>query len=194
MKGLTQLRLIDLSDNRLESFSIEHILSDQFNSLKGLILNNNLLKSVPTKTAKLLFLDCIDLRNNKIQYLTDENLNDLTVHINRMRTTKFSLLLSRNPLLCNGNSLNFLKRIFTTNIELEKGGSYPCLYLDGSVKNTIDIYHHIDNLQVHCIPRWLYVLAAVSCATIICVVCIASIIYRYRFYIYLWILNKKKER
>jgi hypothetical protein len=77
LRGLRSLQYIELSNNNFTEPFINEMLSDQFDSLLSLVIDNNLFNHIPVILSNFQKLHQMDLRNNKIHILTQVEIEDI---------------------------------------------------------------------------------------------------------------------
>ena len=77
LRGLRSLQYIELSNNNFTEPFINEMLSDQFDSLLSLVIDNILFNHIPVILSNFQKLHRMDLRNNKIHILTQVEIEDI---------------------------------------------------------------------------------------------------------------------
>ena len=140
LRGLKSLQYIELSNNKFPEPFTNETLSDQFDSLLSLVIDNNLFNHIPAIPSNFQKLQRMDLRNSKIHILTQVEIEDIENLNKKIHSKKLHLFLNGNPILCNCDSLHFVEWIFSTTVLFDREGNYPGLYTDGSYKTTRQVF------------------------------------------------------
>lgn len=115
---------------------------------------------MPVNLADFNHLRLLDIRNNKILYLTNKETNDIERAYKKMKRP-LSILLEGNPFVCNCDSLNFVKWLFNTRVKLDRHGNFSCLFYDGSFTTTYEVYKKKQDVENYCATtshrRWMIV-------------------------------------
>ncbi|XP_063409359.1 toll-like receptor 4 [Mytilus trossulus] len=179
LEGLKHLQYIDFSRNAFEDQFRTSTFKSQFDSLQCLILEGNFFTSIPLNLEDLNRLSFLNIRNNKIAYLTTEETDAIEVLFEKSNET-MTVLLEGNPLVCTCASLDFVEWLFTTKIKLDSNGSYSCVGNDGNITTTNIVYNHLRILRIRCITTvWL-----IFSATLFSVLLLFILIgYRYKLHL-----------
>ncbi|XP_071168724.1 toll-like receptor 4 [Mytilus edulis] len=186
LKGLKKLRIIDFAGNGLENLNPK-LLRSQYNSLYSVDLSNNNFDDFPFQITEFKNLSYINLENNKIIGLDEKVTNDLDDLESRVKG-HLKIRLYRNLLQCNCKSLNFIKWLFKTKIQLDNGGNYSCGYIDGSKKSTAYALKNIEELTKQCASKFWLITSVCLTLLLIIIIFISSIVYKYRITLQYWYL------
>ncbi|XP_071147325.1 toll-like receptor 3 [Mytilus edulis] len=127
--GLKYLQYIDFSRNAFTNRFRISTFKSQLNSLQSLILEGNLFTSIPLCLEDFTRLSFLNIRNNKIAYLTTQEIDAIEVLFEKSNRT-MTVLLEGNPLVCTCASLDFVEWLFTTKVKFDSNGSYSCVEND----------------------------------------------------------------
>ena len=180
MRGLRSLQYIELSNNKCSEQFINEMLSDQFDSLLSLVIDNNLFNNIPVILSNFQKFHRIDLKNNKIHILTQVAIEDIENLNKKMHSKKLHLFLNGNPILCNYDSLHFIEWIFSTTVLFDREGNYPCIYTDGSYNTTRQVFEQIEDMKIKCVSQLWLILGVTFSLVLVLVVVLSSVAYRYR--------------
>ncbi|CAG2196220.1 unnamed protein product [Mytilus edulis] len=109
LSGLERLQYIDFSGNAFEDRFRISTFKGQLDSMQSLILEGNLFTSVPLNLEEFNRLSFLNIKNNKIAYLTTKETDAIEVLFRRSNKT-MTVLLDGNPLVCTCASLDFVCR------------------------------------------------------------------------------------
>ncbi|CAG2233907.1 unnamed protein product [Mytilus edulis] len=191
LKGLEKLRILDFAGNGLENLNPK-LLCSQYNSLYSVDLSNNNFDDFPFKITEFKNLSYINLENNKINGFDEKVTNDLD-ELERRIKGNLKIRLDRNLLQCNCKSLNFIKWLFKTKIQLDKGGNYSCGYIDGSKKTTAYALQNIDGLTKQCVSKFWLITSICLTLLLIIIIIISSIVFKYRITLQYWYLVIRRK-
>ncbi|XP_063410644.1 toll-like receptor 4 [Mytilus trossulus] len=153
--GLKRLQYIDFSRNAFEDQFRISTFKSQLDSVQSLILEGNLFTSIPLNLEDLNRLSFLNIRNNKIAYLTTKETDAIEVLFEKSNRT-MTVLLDGNPLVCTCASLDFVEWLLTTKVTLDSNGSYSCVENDGNITTTSVVYNHLRIFRIRCINTvWL---------------------------------------
>jgi hypothetical protein len=171
LRGLTKLKVVDFSDNALKDLHPSFFRSQSL-SLETLLLNGNLLTTVPIAVRSVTSLQTLHLRSNKISSFSKEaifTLNQLnSLHID----------VRGNPFDCSCNAMDSL-RWMTNHREmfLHLNETY-CI--EESTKNVLHVIDNLRSLELICVSRlWMQISVSALSFTFLFLV-IITILYRYR--------------
>ncbi|VDI76816.1 Hypothetical predicted protein [Mytilus galloprovincialis] len=181
LKDLKSLQLIDFARNEFKSQFSKLAFQSQLQSLRFLILEGNMFTIMPIYLAGFNQLTFLDIRNNKILYLTNKETNDIERGYTKLKGP-LAILLEGNPFVCNCDSLNFVKWLFNTRVKLDRHGNYSCLLYDGSFTTTYEVYKMKQDVENHCSTTsyrgWMII--SILLFVVILVVIIVIVGFRYR--------------
>ncbi|CAG2252693.1 unnamed protein product [Mytilus edulis] len=154
LDGLKHLQYIDFSRNAFEDQFRTSTFKSQLDSLQCLILEGNFFTSIPLNLEDLNILSFLNIRNNKIAYLTTKETHTIEVLFEKSNIT-MTVLLEGNPLVCTCASLDFVDWLFTTKVKLDSNGSYSCVGSDGNITTNF-VYNQLQIMRIRCITTvWL---------------------------------------
>ncbi|CAG2252673.1 unnamed protein product [Mytilus edulis] len=155
LHGLKRLQYIDFSRNAFEDQFRSSTFKSQTDSLQSLILEGNLFTTIPLKLNDFNRLRLLNLKNNKMAYLTTQEIDAIEVLFRKSNKT-MTVLLESNPLVCTCASLYFVEWLFTTKVKLDSNGSYSCVGNDGNITKTNVVYNDLRIMRIRCITTiWL---------------------------------------
>ncbi|VDI64195.1 Hypothetical predicted protein [Mytilus galloprovincialis] len=154
LDGLKHLQYIDFSRNAFEDQFRTSTFKSQLDSLQCLILEGIFFTSIPLNLEDLNILSFLNIRNNKIAYLTTKETDAIEVLFEKSNRT-MTVLLEGNPLVCTCASLDFVDWLFTTKVKLDSNGSYSCVGSDGNITTNV-VYNQLQIMRIRCITTvWL---------------------------------------
>ncbi|CAC5367595.1 unnamed protein product [Mytilus coruscus] len=179
LHGLKRLQYIDFSRNAFEDrFRISTFKSQQ-DSLQSLILEGNFFTSIPLNLEDLNRLSFLNMRNNKIAYLTTKEIDAIEVLFEKSNRT-MTVLLEGNPLVCSCPSLDFVEWLFTTKVKLDSNGSYSCVKNDGNITTTNVVYNHLRIMRIGCITTVWVIFSATVFGVLLLFILVG---YRYKLHL-----------
>ncbi|XP_033755286.1 toll-like receptor 1 [Pecten maximus] len=151
-QGLTRLTTIDLSSNKIRYLN-SSTFKDQSDSMKMLLLADNLIESLPIQSlVRLKVLELLDIRNNLIASLTYSEITLLENY--RSVSERFRVKLAGNPVLCDCNSLDFLSWIATTQVIYDKD-DIVCINSHMKIVEMLETFH---DFRIDCTSQfWLII-------------------------------------
>ncbi|CAG2240958.1 unnamed protein product [Mytilus edulis] len=149
LNDLKSLQHIDFAKNEFKWPFSNITFQSQLQSLRFLILEGNMFTIMPIYLAGFNQLSFLDIRNNKILYLTNKETNDIERAYTKLKGP-LAILLEGNPFVCNCDSLNFVKWLFNTRVKLDRHGNYSCLLYGGSFTTTYQVYKMKQDVENHC--------------------------------------------
>ncbi|VDI76812.1 Hypothetical predicted protein [Mytilus galloprovincialis] len=181
LKDLKSLQHIDFAKNEFKSQFSKLAFQSQLHSLRFLTLEGNMFTNMPFNLNDFNHLRLLDIRNNKILYLTNTETNDIERVYTKLKRP-LAIHLEGNPFVCNCESLNFVKWLFNTKVKLDRHGNYSCLFYDGSFTTTYEVYKKMQDVENHCSitshRRWMII--SILLFVVILVVGIVIVGFRYR--------------
>ncbi|XP_053378250.1 toll-like receptor 4 [Mercenaria mercenaria] len=117
-RNLTQITVLDLSNNRIERFSDKQIFKDLRN-IEVMYLHSNLMGDWEYVMPESKSLKLLDLSRNKLSTLSEK----LRAYLDRLcqgTLCNVSLILENNPLECSCKTLSFLKWMLSTKVVVER--------------------------------------------------------------------------
>ncbi|VDH99077.1 Hypothetical predicted protein [Mytilus galloprovincialis] len=170
---------IDFSRNAFtDRFRISTFKS-QLNSLQTLIYEGNLFTSIPLRLDNFEYLSVLNIRNNKIAYLTTKEINAIEVLFRKSNRT-MTVLLDGNPLVCTCASLDFVEWLFTTKVKLDSNGSYSCVENDGNITTTNAVYNQLRIKKIRCITTVWVIFSATLFGVLLLFILVG---YRYKLHV-----------
>jgi Leucine-rich repeat (LRR) protein len=171
LKGLTQLEVVDFSQNDLKELHPK-LFQSQSSSLKTLLLNDNLLTTIPTALRVAKSLHSLQLRSNKMSFFSTESI----VTISNLKSVYIDV--RGNPFDCSCNaidSLHWMSRHGEMFLHLNK-----TYCIEDSAKTFLSVLDDLRSLELKCVSRlWMQIsISAVSFTFLFLVV--ITILYRYR--------------
>ncbi|CAC5409376.1 unnamed protein product [Mytilus coruscus] len=138
LKDLKRLQCIDFARNAFKWPFSKLTFQSQLHSLRFLSLEGNLFTSMPINLADFNHLRLVNIRNNKISFLTNTETNDIEKAYLRLKGT-ITILLEGNPFVCSCDSLNIVKWLFNTKVKLDRHENFSCLFFDDSLTTTFEV-------------------------------------------------------
>ncbi|VDI76814.1 Hypothetical predicted protein [Mytilus galloprovincialis] len=181
LEDLKSLQHIDFAKNAFKWPFSKITFQSQLHSLRFLSLEGNLFTSMPINLTDFSQLRLVNIRNNKISFLTNAETNDIERAYLRLKGT-ITLFLEGNPFVCSCDSLDFVKWLFNTKVKLDRQGNFSCLFYDGSLITTSEVYKRMQDVENHCTTTshrgWMIV--SIILFVVILVVGIVIAGFRYR--------------
>lgn len=182
LSSLISLKELDVADNRIQC-----IQPDIFHHIENIERVNLSLNEIHTFDAELdetKTLKYLDLSNNRLQTLSQSSRRQLsrlagthTIHVD----------LSDNVLLCTCDTIDFLRWMQTTKVDLIKRDKYTCSYSNNSIAHLNNILHIIDHLNSQCESKIAFIvsISAISAFILVCTGAILSYTFRWKIrYLY----------
>ena len=139
---LIALETLDLSQSGLRK--LHHSVFSSNTKVTELLLGSNALRTFSTNISHMRNLSFLDLSSNDITTLPKPTLASLDVIA--FNQPSISVDLSVNPLICDCSTLDFLRWIKTTRVNLKNIECYRCTYLNGSSVLLTDV---VSTLMTH---------------------------------------------
>ena len=190
LKDQTFLRYLSLARNRISR--IPSTLFDRLQHLKHLDLSENSLQAVSFNLNKLKSLHFLNLRSNRINFLTHENMRQLQGQ--RSNTLVFDL--SKNVILCSCETLQFLKWIQdhakSGILRFKEYKNYTCSFTNSTRKDFSQLSNIINEMGKKC-PSYIGLIVGIMVTiTAFLVSMAAGITYRMRWRLrYLYYMAKR---
>ncbi|CAG2204158.1 unnamed protein product [Mytilus edulis] len=181
-QNLHNVAYINLSKNKIAN--IPNLLFKEQNNLERLDLSENMIDDINFKLSHMKKLMFLDLRNNRISMLSKYAMNGLD-SIAKMNTN-LTIDLGGNNLVCNCDSLSFVKWIVDTPTYLHRQSEYKCKTSQNTIilRNPKEVFKTI---QKECMSYGgLIIGLTIGVLMFIFILC-GGIVYRYRWklrYIY----------
>ncbi|CAG2252675.1 unnamed protein product [Mytilus edulis] len=179
LDGLKRLQYIDFSRNAFEDQFRTSTFKSQLDILQCLILEGNFFTSIPLNLEDLNLLSFLNIRNNKIAYLTTNEIDAIEVLFEKSNRT-MTVLLEGNPLVCTCASLDFVEWLFTTKVKLDSNGSYSCVENDGNITTTNVVYNQLRIMRIRCITTVWVIFSATLFGVLLLFILIG---YRYKLHL-----------
>ncbi|CAC5367593.1 unnamed protein product [Mytilus coruscus] len=173
---LKRLQYIDFSRNAFQDRFRISTFKSQLDSLHSLILEGNLFTSIPLRLKDFNRLSFLNIRNNKIAYLTAQEIDAIEVLFRKSKRT-MTVLLEGNPFVCTCASLDFVEWLFTTKVKLESNGCYSCVKNDGNITTTNVVYNLLRIMRIRCITTVWVIISATLFGVLILFILVG---YRYK--------------
>ena len=193
-KQLKQLKHLELKNNKISH--LPYAIFRNLNNLKQLRLDNNLLTNIKFNIAQMKHLQYLDLSGNQIQFLSDSAMQQLDQHANQ---ANFTMDLSRNPLLCNCQTLAFIqwmvKKHSMNKLRFQHFRNYTCTKTstEGEVWKFANIEQHVKELQKECSSYITLILIITLIIILFLVILSAGLVYRFRWKLrYFYYMTKSR--
>ncbi|VDI06241.1 Hypothetical predicted protein [Mytilus galloprovincialis] len=181
-QNLYNVESINLSKNKIAN--IPNLLFKEQHNLERLDLSENMIDDINFKLSHMKKLMFLDLRNNRISMLSKYAMNGFD-SIAKMNTN-LTIDLGGNNLICNCDSLSFVKWIVDTPTYLHRQSEYKCKTSQNTIilRNPKEVFKTI---QKECMSYGgLIIGLTIGVLMFIFILC-GGIVYRYRWklrYIY----------
>ncbi|XP_052083074.1 toll-like receptor 4 [Mytilus californianus] len=179
LHGLKRLKHIDFARNAFKDRFRISTFKNQLDILQSLILEGNLFTSIPLRVDDFNRLSVLNVRNNKIAYLTTKEIDAIEVLFEKSNRT-MTVLLEGNPLVCSCISLDFVEWLFTTKVKLDSNGSYSCVKKDGYITTTNAVYNHLRIIRISCITTSWVIFSVTLFAVLLFFILVG---YRYKLHL-----------
>ncbi|XP_052106961.1 toll-like receptor 4 [Mytilus californianus] len=189
-KPLRRLNTIDLSQNRIPE--LPPLFFIFLERLEILNLHDNLIEDIDFKLVQMKNLSHFDLSKNLIQYLGTSAI----FHLESVSEDhRLFLNLSGNPFVCSCATLEFLKWISETKIDLLDRSKYECKYENGSKSSLANVNDVFNKLQKEC-SSYPGVIIGITGAIFLSVsIILFGLFYKYRWNLrYLYYITKNRFR
>lgn len=171
LRYLNKLKVIDLSDNNLQRLH-PNLFQSQAWSLETLLLNNNLLTSIPNALYTAFSLRHIELRSNKLASFSEEDISILN-HLMHVQID-----VTGNPIDCSCNAIESLHWMHNHYEKFLNLNETHCN--EEPNRSVLSVITNIRPLQLQCVSRlWLQITVSVFSSTFL-FLAICAISYRYR--------------
>lgn len=184
--NLTSLRDLNLANNDISC--VTSYMFDSMENIRTIDLNGNEIQHFDAALTNTKNLKYLDLSGNRLEKLAKRNMEDLD---QLSSSNMITLDLYGNTLLCNCDTLKFLRWMKNTAVSFQRKDKYTCTLTDGSEKSLKDLQPIVDSLTSHCSSN---VVLIVTISTIIAC-CLASlcgvIAYRCRWRLRYWYYKTK---
>ena len=152
MRGKNILRFapkvenLDLSNNGMQTIPFDYFKNLQ--CLVNLKLSENSFSQIPEGVTQLPELKSLNMTGNRLY--TIENVLTTWLDHQQRKHGVFNLSININELYCSCENRDFVLWLGTTNVRLDKNGSYTCRLINGSLIATSIILEHFHDLFAHC--------------------------------------------
>lgn len=188
LSSLTSLKELSVANNRIQC--IQPDIFHHMGNIERVNLSLNEIHTFDAELYKTKTLKYLDLSNNRLQTLSESSRQQL----NRLAGTHtIQVDLSDNVLLCTCETIDFLRWMQTTKVDLIKRDKYTCSYSNSSITHLNNILHIIDHLNSQCESKIAFIVS-VSVTSAFVLVCTCGILsYKFRWKIrYLYYKAKIK--
>ena len=185
---------LSLAKNRITK--IPETYFDNMTSLKTLDLSNNELEQIRFNLKDLRSLEYLNLKGNYIKTLSLDQMKSL----DSLRSAHLAIDLSKNDLICSCSTLDFLKWItyhnsVATKITFKNLDQDRCVLSNSTKRNLSDLQNIINGLDKQCASYTGVIVGCVIAISVLLIVCITGILYRYRWQIrYFYYMAKRGYR
>ncbi|VDI39824.1 Hypothetical predicted protein [Mytilus galloprovincialis] len=188
-QNLRNVVYINLSKNRITK--LPNILFKEQHNIEGLDLSENMIDDINFKLSHMTKLMFLNLRNNRISMLSKYAMNGLD-SIAKMNTN-LTIDLDGNNLVCNCDSLSFVKWTINTPTYLHYREKYECKTSQNTIsllRNPREVY---DTIQKECMSYEGLIIGITTGILMFIFVLCGGIVYRYRWNLrYLYYMVKVK--
>ncbi|XP_052100881.1 toll-like receptor 4 [Mytilus californianus] len=173
----SKLQYISLSNNSIYKLHITIFKGQKY--LRVIDLRFNFLKNINFDMTSLVDLEILNLKNNKIKYLSDQSIKELDKVFKNNGNAKIDF--SNNPLQCSCFTFPFLNWMRHSHKHFTHFMHYRCEYENGSFSMPHSFEDVILQLQLDC-TNHSYLIISVSFAVLAFIAVLsAAIIYRNRW-------------
>ena len=146
LKFAPKVENLDLSNNGMQTIPFDYFKNLQ--RLVNLKLSENSFSQIPEGVTQLPELKSLNMTGNRLY--TIENVLTTWLDHQQRKHGVFNLSININELYCSCENRDFIVWLGTTNVSLDKNGSYSCRLINGSLIATSIILEHFHDLFAHC--------------------------------------------
>jgi Leucine-rich repeat (LRR) protein len=146
LKFAPKVENLDLSNNGMQTIPFDYFKNLQ--RLVNLNLSENSFSQIPEGVTQLPELKSLNMTGNRLY--TIENVLTTWFDHQQRKHGVFNLSININELYCSCENRDFILWLGTTNVSLDKNGSYICRLINGSLIATSIILEHFHDLFAHC--------------------------------------------
>jgi Leucine-rich repeat (LRR) protein len=146
LKFAPKVENLDLSNNGMQTIPFDYFKNLQH--LVNLKLSENSFSQIPEGVTQLPELKSLNMTGNRLY--TIENVLTTWLDHQQRKHGVFNLSININELYCSCENRDFVLWLGTTNVRLDKNGSYTCRLINGSSIATSIILEHFHDLFAHC--------------------------------------------
>ncbi|XP_076103078.1 toll-like receptor 4 [Mytilus galloprovincialis] len=173
----SKLEYVNLSNNSIYKLHTTIFIGQKY--LRVIDLRFNFLKDSNFDMSSLVNLEILNLKNNKIKYLSDQSRMELDKVFKNNGNAKIDL--SNNPLQCSCFTLPFLNWMRLSQKHFINYTQFRCTFENGSFSKPNSFEEVLLNLQRDC-TNHLYLIISVSFSVLAFIAVLsAAVIYRHRW-------------
>ncbi|XP_005090887.2 toll-like receptor 4 [Aplysia californica] len=175
-KRLARLLWLDLSMNLI--YKLPPDFFKGLSRLRELILSDNKLQSLNFSVSSMPHLTTIDASKNSIAWIgrrTRDGLDTLALH------HPVSLDLRKNPLPCTCKGIEILSWLATTNVHLTGEDFLVCRFESNDYDTIGNLSQRVMSMKRRCTPWFNVVFISVACPSLFLVLSSVFLVYRYRW-------------
>ncbi|VDI65934.1 Hypothetical predicted protein [Mytilus galloprovincialis] len=177
LQNLTHLKTINLSQNKIQRLSKDFFKFQL--KIERIDLSENTFESIDFDIGHLKCLKYLNLKNNRISYLSASAILQL-VYIGNLNHN-FKIDLSQNDFLCTCETINFVQWLVSTTVKLIGKKSYTCQLSDLTLVPIENIDEFYDTLSKDCLSKIPIIVALVASVSSVLIIICSGLIYRYRW-------------
>ncbi|CAC5395040.1 TLR13 [Mytilus coruscus] len=201
--NIKQVAFLNLEDNRLGNYLAENSLMIQNSKLQYISLSNNSIYKLHTTIfigqkylrvidltfnfltdsnfdmSSLVNLEILNLKKNKIKYLSDQSIKELDKVFKNNGNAKIDL--SNNPLQCSCFTFPFLNWMRLSHKHFINFTQFRCEYENGNLSTPNSFEDVILNLQRDCTNHFYLIISVSFTVLAFIAVLLAALIYRHRW-------------
>lgn len=187
LQNLPSLLELYLGNNRIKCL-LKHAFQG-LEELRVLDLSQNILETIEASLIDLKKLEILDLSNNRIQTLSQNTMIELNSLFGDGRELKINI--RNNTLLCTCESLEFLKWLQYSRLHIVDLKAYVCIIQNESKTHLSDADAIVLDLERVC-ASYVLIIYLCSIALTFCLLMLASgLVYRFRWRLrYLYYMTK----
>ncbi|CAG2248293.1 unnamed protein product [Mytilus edulis] len=172
----SKLEYVNLSNNSSYKLHTTIFIGQKY--LRVIDLRFNILIDSNFDMSSLVNLHILDLKNNKIKYLSDQSRMELDKVFKNNGNAKIDL--SNNPLQCSCFTLPFLNWMRLSQKHFINYTQFRCTFENGSFSKPNSFEEVLLNLQRDC-TNHLYLIISVSFSVLAFIAVLSAVIYRHRW-------------
>ncbi|CAC5391063.1 TLR13 [Mytilus coruscus] len=188
-QNLYNVEYINLSKNKIAN--IPNLLFKEQQNLERLDLSENMIDDINFKISHMRKLIFLNVRNNRISTLSQYAMNELDSIAKDNKN--LTIDLSGNNLVCNCDSLSFVKWIVNTPTNFHRLEKYECKTSKNSIslfRNPREVY---ETIQKECMSYEGLIIGVTTGILMFIFILCGGIVYRYRWKLrYLYYMVKVK--